>query len=180
MTPECYMELRTAVIEAGYGREVEWAQNVELCVNSGVFFQEYAWVVINSGMKNQVAERIWERVKTAIGNGQPVQSAFGHPGKAEAIQTMLRDRCEVMAKYRKAKDKLAFLQGLPWIGPITKYHLAKNLGLDYAKPDRHLERIAKTYGTTVYGLCASLAWETGHRIGAVDQVLWRAANLGML
>ena len=34
-----------------------------------------------------------------------------------------------------------------------KFHLARNLGLDFAKPDRHLQRIAQSYNTTPQELC---------------------------
>ena len=73
------------------------------------------------------------------------------------------------------------METLPWIGPITKYHLARNLGIDVAKPDRHLVRLAKRFGynesTGVQQMCEELAERTRDRIGVVDVVLWRYANL---
>jgi hypothetical protein len=39
------------------------------------------------------------------------------------------------------------LQKLPFIGPVTCYHLARNIGLlDVVKPDLHLERLAAHWG----------------------------------
>ena len=73
---------------------------------------------------------------------------------------------------------MAWLQTLPFIVPITVYHLAKNYGFDCAKPDRHLVRIAGAEGT--HELCARLARETGDRIATVDVVIWRAANLKLV
>lgn len=180
MTVQTYETLKRSIVEAGYQHEIEWAENVQLCSDSLVLRDEFIWVVLNSGMKNQVAEGIARKVNAAIRAGQPIRSVFNHPGKAAAIE---RARCEHktwLRDFLAAEDKLIYLESLPWIGPITKFHLGKNLGLDCAKPDRHLERIAKAYGTTTVFLCDSLSAATGDRVGTVDLVVWRAANLGLV
>jgi hypothetical protein len=146
------------------------------------FFQEYAWVVLNSGMKNQVAQMIWDKVKSALRLGDRVDTVFKHPGKGTAIQQAWGNREKLFLDYQSqpAAELLNWLQALPWIGPITKYHLAKNLGLDVCKPDRHLVRIASKYGLTPEELCTALARKIGDRVATVDLVIWRAANLGMI
>ena len=75
---------------------------------------------------------------------------------------------------------MAYCAGLPWIGPVTKFHLAKNLGLDFAKPDVHLARLAAAERTTVDELCERLAAQTGYRVTTIDSVLWRACADGYL
>lgn len=91
-----------------------------------------------------------------------------------------KNREKYYAEYQTAEDKLAYLETLPYIGSIIKFHLAKNLGLDYCKPDRHLVRIAKTYNTTPEEMCKKLAETTSDRITTVDLIIWRAANLKMV
>lgn len=179
-TVEEYIEIRDRLAAFGYADEYEWCQNVKEPQTPDDFFCEYAWVVLNSGMKNQVAERIWKKVYAALLKDEPVASVFGHPGKGAAIQAVWDDRWGYFARYREADDKIEHLGALPWIGPITKWHLAKNFGVDCAKPDRHLVRIAEIVGETVDGLCARLAAGSGDRIATVDLILWRAANLGWL
>ena len=67
---------------------------------------------------------------------------------------------------------------MPHIGPITKFHLARNLGLDYAKPDRHLVKIALAFGySNVQAFCREASELTGDKIGLVDLVFWRFAVL---
>lgn len=180
MTIEEYLDLKRRVIQAGYESEVEWAAGLQPCDNALAYYQEYAWVVINSGMRAQVAQLIWGRINEARRAGRTATSAFGHKYKAWAIDRMWELRDEEFALYQAAPDKLAHLQALPWIGPITKYHLARNLGLDACKPDRHLVRIARGYDETPEEMCARLSGWTGERIGAVDCVIWRAANLGFV
>ena len=41
------------------------------------------------------------------------------------------------------KNDSSFLKTFKFIGDTTCYHLAKNIGLNFAKPDRHLLRISK-------------------------------------
>jgi hypothetical protein len=180
LSVEFYGELRARLGAFGYGHEYEWAQTVGPPADAITFFCEYGWVVVNSGMRNQVAARIWERVIAALSSGERVFTAFKHPGKAAAIQLVWDQREDFYAQYMQAEDKIAFLADLPWIGQITKWHLAKNFGVDCAKPDRHLVRLAQAEGTTPERLCQRLADATGDRIGTVDLILWRAANLGWL
>lgn len=180
MTLSEYLKLKEAIIERGYAHEIDWAETVKEPPNAYHFFREVAWVIVNSGMKNQVAEGIWMKIMLALEGERRVCTAFKHPGKAKAIQDLWDRRRIIFGKYKKADDKLAFLEALPWIGPITKYHAAKNLGMDCCKPDRHLVRIAKACGLEVTEMCLRLAKATGDRIGTVDLVIWRAANLGLV
>ena len=81
-------------------------------------------------------------------------------------------------KIRIANNPLEVLQEYPYIGPVTSYHLAKNLGFSLAKPDRHLNRIAQTIGySDVQSLCNDISSESGDSIPVVDIVLWRYATL---
>jgi len=180
MTKAEYLTLREKVKRAGYSREIKWARSLAPCPNARIFAVEAIWVIINSGLKNQVAQEIEQRVYKAIDRGDPISTGFGHKGKVKAIEYILSNRERIFADYLTAKDKLAYLEKLPWIGPITKYHLGKNLGLDVVKPDRHLVRIAGKEGKTALELCKEISELTGDRLAVVDTVLWRAANLGMI
>lgn len=175
-----FLELREEVIDAGYGEEIIWQESVTEPDTADEFMRQYIWVVISSGMKNQVARIIEMGIIEAYNNGRAINTAFRHKGKVKAIEYMIANHDELFEQYLNAKDKLAFLISLPWVGEITKYHLAKNLGADIAKPDRHLVRIARRYGTTSQSLCEKLAKETGYRIATVDLIIWRAANLGVI
>jgi hypothetical protein len=127
-------------------------------------------------MKNQIAQKIWLKVRPVVEAGGSASEVFGHKGKAAAIDRVWRDRSELLFQYLEAADKMEFLRRLPWIGGITCWHLAKNYGLDVAKPDRHLVRIAGEEGT--HAMCERLARESGDRVATVDLVIWRAANQG--
>jgi hypothetical protein len=71
-----------------------------------------------------------------------------------------------------------YLQQFPYLGPITSLHLAKNIGLPVAKPDRHLRRIADKLGySCVQKLCEDIARATDEPVPVVDLVLWRYSTL---
>jgi hypothetical protein len=179
LTLEVYEDLKVRVARAGYADDYAWAETVTTPVDAVAFFREYAYVVCNSGMRATVARGIWERVCPAIDLNLPVSVAYGHPGKATAIQTGWDERERIFAEYLAASDKLAFFKALPWIGEITKHHLAKNTGISVSKPDRWLVRLAEAERTTPEELCERLAAASGDRVGTVDVVLWRACSLGM-
>lgn len=180
MKIKTFNELKQGILDRGYRQEIVWAENIKPCPSADDFFAEYMWVVVSSGMKNQIAELIDERLWGAIREGKPLCSVFRHKGKVKAIEQVLKERELYYELYQQAEDKLAHLESLPYIGGITKYHLAKNLGVDTIKPDRHIERIAKNYGMDCFQMCGDLAIETGLRVATVDQIIWRAANLGLI
>jgi hypothetical protein len=136
-------------------------------------------------MKAQIAGPIFNRIIDCLNNGGDISSVFGHKLKVKAIKEVLANRHELFASFCETQFEdtnaiLDFCESLPHIGGITKYHLAKDLGCDVAKPDRHLVRISAKYDMTTEELCEKLSNETGDSIAAVDFILWRAANLGIL
>lgn len=143
-------------------------------------------------MKNQVARGIADKVYPAIESGQSSSTVFRHKAKCAAIDAFWAKRDKLYAEFMSLTTTLGRigftepkllrkrLGVAPSIGEIVRWHLAKNWGVDCAKPDRHLERIASHYGTTTQKLCEALAAETGDRVATVDLVLWRAANLGLI
>lgn len=137
-------------------------------------FSEFAFVVINSGMKNQIAQKIYVRF---VENGFD-PSVIGHLGKRKAIETAIKEHRRWFDTLKQMNNKVDYLETLPWIGPITKFHLARNLGIDCAKPDRHLVRLALLFGYkgNVAEMCDYLAKEFGMRVGTVDLILWRYCN----
>lgn len=116
----------------------------------------------------------------ALRQGRSAATEFGHEGKHEAIDRIWEDRDALFTAYTAADDKIDFLRTLPWIGPVTSWHLEKNLGGDHAKPDVHMERLARGDRTTTQKLCAGLARQTGYRVATIDTVLWRACAEGLL
>jgi hypothetical protein len=165
---------------AGYGDDIQWAENLCEPVDADEFASEVIFVIVNSGMRFTVARGIYDRVMGALRDGVPVRLAFNHLGKVLAIEELWLNRRGRFSDYKRAADKLAYLETLPWIGPITKYHAAKNFGLQYAKPDVHLQRLAVTLKTTPQALCEELAAEHGLKVATVDTLLWRAAAIGKL
>ena len=77
-------------------------------------------------------------------------------------------------------DPIAQLERLPFIDSITSWHLAKNLGIDVAKNDRHLARLAARFGYhDAHELCGDIAERTGEPAAVIDIVLWRHAALNL-
>lgn len=139
------------------------------------FLSQYAFVVLNAGMKNQVAEKMYERMcKEGI-------DTVHHMGKKKAIIYVSDNYVSIFEELKNRHGdlrKIEFLKDLPWIGDITKYHLARNLGIDCAKPDRHLFRLAEKYGfENTHLMCDYINSKTGDRVGSIDLVLWRYINL---
>jgi hypothetical protein len=176
ITAEQFRAVLAALGEQG-AADVAWSESLEPPATPEAFARETIFVICNSGMKNTVAKMIFARCMDALAAGTPVVEVFGHRGKASAIEAIWADRVGLLSMYLLRKtdaDRLDMLVALPWIGHITKYHLAKNFGADVAKPDVHLQRLADREGCTAQALCERLGAEVRLRAATVDVVLWRA------
>ena len=164
----------TYVIEAGYEHEITWCDGIQFKdVTIDDFFREYVWVVLNSGMREQAARTIFVRYMETMDT-----NVIRHAGKRKAIEHVLK-HCEMYYdRLLNADNKVEWLVTLPWIGHITKHHLARNLGIDTVKPDRHLVRLAGRFGyKTPMEMCRAIQKKTSMRIGVIDIILWRYCNL---
>ena len=177
MTPiEFFNKARSWCMTNGYEKEVEWSRTVVPVDNRYAFFDEYVWVVINSGMRNKIAEKIYRNYKNSG------IAAVRHKGKHNAILKTEKELDVFWEKYQNSEEKIDILQELSWIGPITKYHLARNIGFDFAKPDRWLCLLAEIFGYKTYivtlhsdvqRFCQDIADKSNERIGTIDVILWR-------
>lgn len=165
---------------AGHGDDLAWSESCTEPTNAEDFALETVFVICNSGMRFIVASGIYRRVRGALRSGRSASTEFGHDGKAAAIDLIWRDRDALFAAYKVATDKLEFLESLPWIGKTTKFHLAKNFGMQYAKPDVHLVRLANTFESSPQALCEALSQRTGLKVATIDTLLWRGAAIGVL
>ncbi|UZK70462.1 hypothetical protein OKW76_05305 [Sphingomonas sp. S1-29] len=180
ITLKRFRRIEAAVRAAGYGDSIEWSERIQPPVDAEAFAEATIYVICNSGMKARVALGIYNKCIEALRSGGSATDVFGHPGKAVAIDLIWHAREPLMARFAASNDKLSFCSALPWIGSVTQYHLAKNLGVDTAKPDVHVARLAKAEGSTTHALCERLARGTGLRAATVDTILWRACELGVI
>lgn len=147
------------------------------------FALRVSYVILNSGMRWTVAQDIWSRLRPSLMGTGEVGTTFGHPGKAKSINLVMSKRTEFFEGFRLAWEEgpetvIEFCGALPHVGEITKYHLAKNLGVDVAKPDVWLERVARQSGETVQELCGRLSKQSGDSVSTVDYVIWKTCQQG--
>jgi hypothetical protein len=107
--------------------------------------------------------------------------AFGNRRKIDAVLGIVeRVAAEGIDTIRKeiGSRGTEFIRELPFMGPITSRHLAKNLGVVMVKPDRHLTRIAvKTGYDSAERMCRTIAEVVGDSLSVIDIVIWRYATI---
>jgi hypothetical protein len=180
ITKARFQQLERVLREAGYGPSIEWSKRIEPPTDAEDFASRVIYVICNSGMRVTIGAVIAEKCTGALTSGRSATEVFGHPGKAAAIDAIWKQREVWFEGYLSASVKLDFLAELPWVGEITKLHLAKNLGASAAKPDVHLLRLANAERTTTARLCRRLARQTGYKVQTIDTILWRACADGVL
>jgi hypothetical protein len=180
-----------------HGSDITLLQSVGAGFSETDLLRELAWVVLCSGFRERVVRRsfskislcfldwrsareITEQAKLCVSTALDV---FGSRRKIEAIATSAKkidNEGFKVLQQRINADPIETLREFPYIGEITAFHLAKNIGFDLAKPDRHLVRIAEAHGyDCVQSFCAAVASVTGDPVHVIDTVLWRISELGM-
>ena len=180
ITLERFKLLEATIRARGYGPTIEWTESIKPPAGADEFAEQAIYVICNSGMANTVATVIYDRCMNVLRIGESVTNVFRHPGKSLAIDAIWRERERHYAEFMAADDKVSALRSLPWIGDVTALHLAKNLGANVAKPDVHMERLARAENTSTKELCARLSAASGYRAATVDTILWRACALKVL
>lgn len=191
-----YSFIKNFLIENGYSMEIDWQASVSFDdINESDFLREISWVILSSGMRESVIHNIFGNISECFYNWASSEiivknknkcyhnalEYFNNKNKISAI-IYAAEKIENLGfsnfKDEISEDPLNKLQELQYIGPVTVYHLVKNIGLPYAKPDRHLKRIAKNEGyLDVQQFCYDVAVLTGDSKPVVDIVFWRFATI---
>jgi hypothetical protein len=187
-----YLQAKNWIDRSPFVRELEWQGSVQsISLTETEFLRQYAWVVLNSGFREAVVRKHfsyislcfcdWESAAAIVQNSEAcigcATSVFANRRKLKALVEAARiieiEGFELF-RLRIKVDMISELEKLPYIGAVTKFHLAKNLGLDVAKPDRHLLRVASRFGyKDVQRMCRDIFDFCGDKIAVADLVLWR-------
>jgi hypothetical protein len=171
------------------------------------FAHECFYVICVAGFKQDRAKAMCEKVIDFISKNpefgeEDLIKIYGNALKVRSIRNVWYNRHEYQRKFYSLTtpgEKVEFLGTLPHIGNITKYHLARNLGLNFVKYDIWIQRL----GTALCGrledmdlvnnsklvaktkeycdkMFNDLLKITGENVGFIDVVLWRACQKGLI
>ena len=171
------------------------------------FAEEVFYVICVAGFKQTTAKKMCNKVKDYIKEHQNPQfddmiKIYGNVNKVNAIIKVWNNRVDLQKNFYSLstpEEKLDFLSKLPHIGNITKYHIARNLGINFVKYDIWIQRL----GVALYGdeeyvekvsnsklnpkikeMCdkmfSTLESQINEKIGYIDVVLWKACQQGLL
>lgn len=191
-----YLQAKRTVLNSPYGAEIVAALKNPSDISESEFLRELAWVILSAGIAESVirkkfpeisecfydwksARQISDNSATCIANALV---HFRHEGKIRAIATaaLKITNAESFESFweRIMSDPLRELRCFSYIGPVTAFHIAKNMGVKVAKPDRHLVRLARANGFESVGdFCGTIAHYLGEDVRRVDSVLWRFATI---
>lgn len=194
--PHGYFTKALAFAKAHYAEEMAFIASMTLDrVTPELFFREYIWVVHATGFSAKAVGKFMPRLVEAYGPLDAladedfvqamarVKDVCNNVPKARAVHStarLLRDGIR-RAGWDEFKDESLSspekLQKLPFIGPITRFHLARNIGiLECVKPDLHLVRMAEHWGfKDCVEMCEAVRPE-GMPLGIVDLALWYMAS----
>ena len=166
------------------------------------FFREVCWVIHATGFSAKAVGKFFERLMTAYGDFidlaqedkntviERVRKVVNNPPKIIAVHQMAKNLTLGLGtvgweEYKNQNlSSPDLLKKLPYIGKITCFHLARNIGLlECVKPDLHLVRLAKHWG---YKDCLSMCEDiqkqheetSGEKLplGIIDLAIWFSAS----
>lgn len=191
-----YFMAKKYIIQKGFSDEIDWQEQVNFSsLNAKTFLKEYSWVVLASGMSDKVVSKVFPKIEAILCNWNNLEyiaknysflekcllSIFNNKHKIKALldtSLIVYSLGFETIKIQIQKKELIYLKTFKFIGDTTCYHLAKNIGLEFAKPDRHLLRISKEIGfDSPHTLCKIISDYISEKIQVVDLVLWRYATL---
>ncbi len=190
-----YLLAKKEVLGSIYAPEVIEPLDDPWEISEPRFLRELAWVILCGGMAESVVRKVFPAITLSFLNwrsaeeisersSECISSAtahFRHKKKIEAIAAGARtvhNRSFPVVRDEILRDPLRSLMVFQFIGPTTAFHLAKNIGVQVAKPDRHLTRLASASGfDDVQTFCGRISVFLGEDIRKVDSVLWRFATL---
>lgn len=168
------------------------------------FASEVIYVILASGFRQKIAKKKFFEIMEFITNGGKVCfdsliCIFGNKNKINAICKIWNNKevyCSDFYGLNTDEEKLNYLASLPYIGEITKNHLARNLGINKVKYDVWIQRLGiNLYGNNSVKVSGKLSLEvknicdemfddisksTGLSIGYIDVVLWKSCQIGIL
>ena len=189
-----YLNAKETVLAAGFADEIDLQEDRCLSrVTESDLLRETAWVILNSGFREATVRKVFCGVSAAFLDWRSAReiafhsdrcraNAFRHFGSSRKIDA-IADVCVEVAQIGLAtilRDVRDFgvpsLRRFLYIGSVTCRHLAKNLGIEVCKPDRHLVRMANEWGAdSPDSLCTKIKSIVAERLDVIDSVLWRYA-----
>lgn len=162
-----------------YKADIEWQNSRDITKLTDIdFYLEYVWVVLCSHNRVSTARKFYN-----LWYDEPTNfELIPYLKKRKAIEYGMKHYMTWFKQLMECdsnEKKLEFMETLNFIGPITKFHLAKSIGLPYAKPDIHLSRIATYFGFLdddelwVQDMCRLISENSGDKISTVDLIIWR-------
>lgn len=193
---KAYNYAKSYISRLGFENEIKWQNDLRFDeIEESDFLREGAWVILCSGMKESIIRKYFDEISICFFEWESAEkiveaknfcyeyalNIFNNPRKISAIIDMAARVLDIGFEELKKSlhhSPLEMLQTFQFIGPVSSYHLAKNIGLPIAKPDRHLVRLSTSLGyDDVNTFCSTISRKTGDAVAVVDIVLWRFATL---
>jgi endonuclease III len=191
-----YLKAKKFLYENGYFDEIEWQYKVDVSkVDENSFLEEYAWVVLNAGMNERIIRKIFPYICSSFFHWSSVEKIVKYQNECKMNALIYFNNIKKIDAiidtagllYEKkfndfwkdfVDNDINNLEKLPYIGPVTSYHLAKNIGFSVSKPDRHLVRLADQLNyKSVEDMCKKIYSLTDDPVSVIDVALWRYSTL---
>jgi hypothetical protein len=191
-----YFSQAREFVQRFYPDEIEYFSSIKFDdITPEFYFREYVWVVHATGFSAHAVGSFINRLTEAYGNWKQL-AVCDESTMLKRVCAVVNNPKKILSVYKMAKLMLdrvntsnwneykynylstpELLQKLPYIGKVTCFHLARNIGLlEYVKPDLHLVRLAKHWGFKNCDDMCKFVQPKDMPLGIVDLIFWYAAS----
>lgn len=206
-----YLQVRLKILGLDSDRksfdEIHEILNNDITLSPDEFAFECFYVICVAGFKQDYAKIMCNKIINFVKNNEKftiedLSTIYKNKLKIKAIKNVWDYRALYNYNFyncETVEDKVDFLGTLPYVGNITKFHLARNLGLNFVKYDIWIQRL----GVALYGaeefvdkvnntkllpeikyycdiMFDEIQKKTNEKVGFIDVVLWRACQKGLI
>ena len=213
ITPQIFHQIENYLVQINQDSDkstfAELKQNLDnpKKLNPKEFAEEIIYVILASGFKQKTAKKYFYLIIDYLKKSKPptlenLLQIFNNKNKMKAVLKIWENKkkyCKEFYVKKPLQKQLNFLQTLPHIGNITKFHIARNLGLNFVKYDIWIQRL----GVCLFGcendvckidnsklspyiqqICDKmfneLSLSLNEKEGYIDVVLWKACQQNIL
>lgn len=163
-------------------------------ITSQIFFREYVLVVFTSGFKARYVKKHWESIRAMtcdfdpeklkertfeeLLEESPIKNKSKLKGLLKASKIITEKWWNGIQSLESWESVMLKLRKLPYIGEVTVYHIMRNIGFDFFKPDRHIENLAEIVGISDKKMFETIQSNREEDfVGVIDYILWQACEL---
>jgi hypothetical protein len=174
LTRQRFSWIEEGLDEHGYDLIVRDSETLQPPSDAKEFAQTVIFAISLNRSGGVTDNSTYWRCVHALERGKSAGAVYRHGGKTAAMDHVWRERVGLFRQWRRLTDdhdRVRFCGRIPFVGRLSRYDMARDLGANVVRPDWRLSRLSHLEGLSVWEMCHRLARQTGYREATIGVIL---------